>query len=107
MTRNKAKLVCKGYAQKEGVDFEENFARMERLEAIKTFLDFACYKNFKVYQMDVKSAFLNGELEEKYMLSNIKVFPYQKIEIMSANLRRHSMALNKIQEHGSQDLTAI
>ena len=49
VTRNKARLVCKGYAQVEGVDFEETFAPMARLEAIRMFLDFACYKNLKVY----------------------------------------------------------
>ena len=64
LTRNKTILVCKGYAQVEGVDFEENFAPVARLEAIMMFLAFACYKNFKVYQIDVKYAFLNGELEE-------------------------------------------
>ena len=64
VTRNKARLVCKGYAQVEGVEFEETFAPVTRLEAIRMFLAFAWYKNFKVYQMDVKSAFLNGELEE-------------------------------------------
>ena len=58
--RNKSRLVCKGYAQIEGIDFEENFAPMARLEAIRMFLAFACYKNFKVYQMDVKYVFLNG-----------------------------------------------
>ena len=58
--RNKAKLLCKGYAQVEGVEFEETFAHVARLEAIRMFLAFACYKNFKVCQMDVKSMFLNG-----------------------------------------------
>ena len=62
--RNKAILVCKGYAQVEGVDFEETFAPVARLEAIRMFLVFSSYKKFKVYQMDVKSAFLNGNLEE-------------------------------------------
>ena len=51
VTRNKARLVCKGYAQVEGVDFEETFALVARLEAIRMFLAFACYKNFEVYQM--------------------------------------------------------
>ena len=60
VTRNKSRLVCKGYAQVEGIGFEENFAPVEILEAIRMFLAFSCYKNFKVYQMDVKSAFLNG-----------------------------------------------
>ena len=63
VTKNKARLVCKGYAQVEGIDFEETFASVARLEAIRMFLAFACYKNFKVYQMDTKSPFLNEELE--------------------------------------------
>ena len=62
--RNKARLVCKGYSQVEGIDFEETFAPLARREEIRIFLAFSCYKNFKVYQMDVKYSFLNGELEE-------------------------------------------
>jgi len=65
VVRNKARLVCKGYAQVEGIDFEETFAPMVRLEAICMFLALVVYKNFKVYQMDVKSAFLNGNLDEE------------------------------------------
>jgi hypothetical protein len=66
--RNKARLVCKGYAQIEGLDFGETFAPVAILEAIRMFLAYACHKRFKVYQMDVKSAFLNGDLsEEVYM----------------------------------------
>jgi len=60
-------LVCKGYSQVEGVDFEETFALMARIEAVRLFLAFADFKDFKVYQMDVKSAFLNGDLEEVYI----------------------------------------
>ena len=62
---NKARLVCKGYAQVEGVDFEETFAPVARLEAIRMFLAFASHKKLKVYQTDVKSAFLNGNFEEE------------------------------------------
>ena len=66
--RNKARLVCKGYSQIEAIDFEETFAPVARMEAIRMFLAFACSKRFKIYQMDVKSAFLNGKLkEEVYM----------------------------------------
>ena len=65
VTRNKARLVCKGYAQVEGIDFDETFAPVARMEAIRMFLAYSCFKNFKVYQMDVKSAFLNGELNEE------------------------------------------
>jgi FtsZ-interacting cell division protein YlmF len=68
IVRNKARLVCKGYAQIEGLDFDETFAPVARLEAIRMFLAYAFHKQFKVYQMDVKSYFLNGDLkEEVYM----------------------------------------
>jgi hypothetical protein len=68
IVRNKARLVCKGYAQIEGLDFDETFVPVERLEAIRMFLAYACHKKFKFYQMDVKSDFLNGYLkEEVYM----------------------------------------
>ena len=52
---NKAKLVCKGYAQVEGVDYEETFAPMSKIEEIRMLLAFASYKKLRVYQMDVKS----------------------------------------------------
>jgi hypothetical protein len=68
IVRNKARLVCKGYAQIEGLDFDEIFALVARLEAIRMFLAYAYHKQFKVYKMDVKSAFLNGDIkEEVYM----------------------------------------
>ena len=62
--KNKARLVAKGYSHQEGIDIDETFAPVARLEAIKIFLAFAAHVNFKVYKMDVKSAFLNGELEK-------------------------------------------
>ena len=58
-------MVCKGYAQVEGIDFEETFALVARMETICLILAYACSKNIKMYQMDVKSDFLNGELEEE------------------------------------------
>jgi hypothetical protein len=63
--KNRGILVCKGHAQVEGVEFKEFFSLIARIEAIMMFLDFACYKNFKVYHMDVKLVFLNGDLEEE------------------------------------------
>ena len=63
VVRNKAILVYIGYAQVEGKDFVETFAPVARLEAIRMFLTYSCHKNFKVYHMDVKSKFLNGDLE--------------------------------------------
>ena len=63
--RNKARLVAKGYAQKEGIDFEEPFAPVARLEAVRLFIAYAAHKSFLVYQMDIKTAFLNGPLKEE------------------------------------------
>nr|GFC58855.1 retrovirus-related Pol polyprotein from transposon TNT 1-94 [Tanacetum cinerariifolium] len=56
--RNKSRLVAKGYAQKEGVDFEESFAPVSWLEAVRLFIAYAAHKSFTIYQMDVKTAFL-------------------------------------------------
>ena len=58
--RNKARLVCKVYTQMEGIDFDETFALMARMELIRIFFSFASYKDFNLYQMDVRSSFLNG-----------------------------------------------
>ncbi|KAI3669351.1 hypothetical protein L6452_40584 [Arctium lappa] len=63
--RNKARLVAQGYTQEEGIDYDEVFAPVARIEAIRLFLDYASYMKFKVYQMDVKSAFLYGSIEEE------------------------------------------
>ena len=58
----------------EGIDFEETYAHVARLEAIRMFLSLSCHKNFKVYQMDVKSAFLNGKLEEELYIEQPEGF---------------------------------
>ncbi|RVW72677.1 Copia protein [Vitis vinifera] len=63
--RNKARLVAQGFNQEEGIDYEETFAPVARLEAIRMLLAFACFKDFVLYQMDVKSAFLNGFINEE------------------------------------------
>jgi hypothetical protein len=65
VTKNKARLVTKGYTQVEGLDFGETYAPVERLEAIRILLAFATHHNFKLHQMDVKSAFLNGQISEE------------------------------------------
>ncbi|GKD66169.1 putative ribonuclease H-like domain-containing protein [Tanacetum coccineum] len=65
MIRNKARLVAQGYTQEEGIDYDEVFAPVARIEAIRLFLAYASYKDFVVYQMDVKSAFLYGKIEEE------------------------------------------
>ncbi|GKC25863.1 putative ribonuclease H-like domain-containing protein [Tanacetum coccineum] len=67
--KNKARLVARGYRQEEGIDFEESFAPVARLDAIRIFLAFAAHMNMIVYQMDVKTAFLNGILREEVYVS--------------------------------------
>nr|GEW44433.1 copia protein [Tanacetum cinerariifolium] len=67
---NKARLVAKGYRQEEGIDFEESFAPVASIEAIRIFVANTTNKNMTIYQMDVKSAFLNGKLSEESMLVN-------------------------------------
>nr|GEV82797.1 hypothetical protein [Tanacetum cinerariifolium] len=62
--RNKSRLVVRGYHQEEGIDFEESFAPVARMEAIRIFLAYAAHKSFLVFQMDVKTAFLHGSLKE-------------------------------------------
>nr|GFB42607.1 Gag-Pol polyprotein [Tanacetum cinerariifolium] len=63
--RNKSRLVAKGYAQKEGVNFEESFAPVARLETVRLFITYAAHKSVTLYQMDVKTAFLYGPLKEE------------------------------------------
>jgi hypothetical protein len=65
VVRNKSRLVDRGYSQKEGIDYEETFALVARSEAMRILLAVFVAKGFKLYQMDVKSAFLNGVLEEE------------------------------------------
>nr|GFC48966.1 retrovirus-related Pol polyprotein from transposon TNT 1-94 [Tanacetum cinerariifolium] len=67
--KNKACLVARGYRQEEGIDFEVSFAPVARLEAIRIFLAYAAHKNMVVYQMDVKTVFLNGNLWEEVYVS--------------------------------------
>ena len=76
VVRNKARLVCKGYAQVEGVDYDETFTPVARLEAIRMFLAFASHKKLKVYQMDVKLAFLNGYLKEEVYIDKPDGFQF-------------------------------
>jgi len=69
IVRNKARLVAKGYNQEEGIDFDEIYAPVARLEAVRLLLAYACICNFKLHQMDVKNAFLNGFLNEEVYIS--------------------------------------
>ncbi|GJY98987.1 retrovirus-related pol polyprotein from transposon TNT 1-94 [Tanacetum coccineum] len=72
--KNKARLVAKGYRQEEGIDFEESFAPVARIEAIRLFIANAATKNMIIYQMDVKTGFLNGDLQEEVFVSQPEGF---------------------------------
>ncbi|KAJ9552532.1 hypothetical protein OSB04_016577 [Centaurea solstitialis] len=74
IVRNKARLVAKGYRQQEGIDYDETFAPVARLEAIRMFLAYAAYKDSTVFQMDVKTAFLYGHLKEEVYVAQPEGF---------------------------------
>nr|GEY66661.1 retrovirus-related Pol polyprotein from transposon TNT 1-94 [Tanacetum cinerariifolium] len=71
---NKARLVAQGFRQEEGIDFEESFALVARIEAIRIFIANAAHKNMTIFQMDVKTALLNGELKEEVYISQPEGF---------------------------------
>ena len=91
VVRNKARLVAQGFRQEEGIDYDEVFAPVARVEAIRLFLAFASYVGFVVYQMDVKSAFLYGRLKRKSMSLSHKVLKTQNIQKRCTRLSKHSM----------------
>jgi hypothetical protein len=95
VVRNKAHLVAQGYYQIEGIDYGETFAPVAHLESICILLDYASYHNFKLQQMDVKSAFLNGTLHKLVYVKQPPGFEYLTFLTMSTSSIRHSMALNK------------
>nr|GEZ16431.1 hypothetical protein [Tanacetum cinerariifolium] len=83
--KNKARLVACGYCQEEGIDFEESFAPVTILEAIRIFLAYTAHKNMVVYQMDVKTAFLNGNMQKKvYALYGLKQAPRAWYDMLSS-----------------------
>ena len=86
--RNKAKLIAQGYSQQEGIDYDETLTPVPRLESIWILLAFAAFKYFKLYQMDVKSAFLNGNLKEE-------VYVKQPLGFEDAKFPHHLCKFNK------------
>ena len=92
VVRNKARLVAQGYNQEKNIDFDETFAPVARTEAIRLLLAFTCHINFKLFQMDVKSAFLNGFIQEEVYVSNLLVLRIMKNQIMFINFKKIYMA---------------
>ncbi|GJW93463.1 putative reverse transcriptase domain-containing protein [Tanacetum coccineum] len=74
--QNTSRLVAKGYSQQEGIDFEESFALVARLEAVRMFVAYADHKNFTIYQMDVMTTFLNGPQKKKFLVSKVHQSPH-------------------------------
>jgi hypothetical protein len=96
--------VAKGYAQVAGLDFEETFAPVARLESIRILLAYAAHHSFRLLQMDVESAFLNGPIKERYMWNNPLALRMIGISTMYISSLRRSMDLSKPQEHGMNAL---
>ncbi|KAJ9555635.1 hypothetical protein OSB04_010249 [Centaurea solstitialis] len=92
---NKARLVAQGYTQEEGIDYDDVFAPVARIEAIRLFLAFASYKGFKVYQMDVKSAFLYGIIDEEVYVSQPPGFEDPKYPDKVYKLRKALYGLHQ------------
>ncbi|GKA67901.1 retrovirus-related pol polyprotein from transposon TNT 1-94 [Tanacetum coccineum] len=81
VSRNKARLVAQGYNQQEGIDYDETYAPVARLESIRILLAYACALDFKLFQMDVKSAFLNGFInEEVYVAQPLGFIDFEKLD---------------------------
>ena len=100
IVRNKARLVVKGFSQVEGLDFGETFAPVARLEVIRILLAYASHHKMKLYQMDDKSAFLNGFINELVYVDHPLGLKSLDILIMSIGCPRLYMGLNKPQELG-------
>ena len=104
--RNKSRLVAQGYTQVEGIDLDETFAPVARLESIRILLAIASHLNFKLYQMDVKSAFLNGMLQEEVYVEQPKDFvnPHRPDDVYK--LKRAMYGFKQAPRAGYYRLTA-
>ncbi|GKD09007.1 retrovirus-related pol polyprotein from transposon TNT 1-94 [Tanacetum coccineum] len=108
--KNKARLVAKGYRQEEGINFEESFAPVALIEAIRIFIANAASKNITIYHMDVKTTFLNGELKEEvyilWMRSQLTDydFVFNKIPLYCDNRSAIALCCNNVQHSCSNHI---
>ena len=100
----KASLVVKGYTQKEGVDYEETFSPVAMLKSIIILLSIVAHYDYEIWQMDVKTAFLNGNLEEKIYMIQPEGFIAKNQEHMVCKLKDPFMDLSKHLGHETLDL---
>jgi hypothetical protein len=98
--RNKAHLVAQGYSQVEGLDFGETYAPVARLDVIRILLAFAMFKGFKLYQMDVKSDFLNGLIQEEVYVRQPQVLRIPNTQIECTSFQRLCTGLSKYRRLG-------
>jgi len=100
IVRNKARLVAKGYNQEEGIDYDETYAPVARIEAVRLLLAYACLYGFKLFQMDVKSAFLNGFINEEVYVTQPPGFEDHRLLGHVYKLKKALMDLNKLLGNG-------
>ncbi|GKF18800.1 putative ribonuclease H-like domain-containing protein [Tanacetum coccineum] len=100
VVRNKARLVAQGYTQEEGIDYDEVFALVARIEEIRLFLSYASFVNFVVYQMDVKSAFLYGKIEQEVYVCQPLRFEDPEFPDRVYKVKRHYTVYIKLLEPG-------
>nr|GEU71085.1 copia protein [Tanacetum cinerariifolium] len=93
---NHARLVAQGYNQQEGIDYDETYAPVARLESIRILLAYACALDFKLFQMDVKSAFLNGFINEEKALYGLKQAPKAWYDRLKAFLIKHEYKIGLV-----------
>ena len=88
VVRNKARLVARGFSQKEGIDYEETFAPVARYTSIRTIIAIDVAKSWKLHQMDVKTAFLNGVIEEEFYIEQPKGYEIHDRETYVCRLKK-------------------
>jgi hypothetical protein len=103
VVRNKATLVAQGYTQVEAIDFGETYTPVARLEAIRILLDYACSHNIKLYQMNVKSVFLNGYINEEMYVEQPSAFEDDKKPNHVYKLKKALYGLKQAPRDGMRD----
>ncbi|KAL0402820.1 UNVERIFIED_CONTAM: Retrovirus-related Pol polyprotein from transposon TNT 1-94 [Sesamum radiatum] len=101
----KARLVAKGFKQKEGLDFFDTYSPVTRITSIRVLIAIAALYDLEIHQMDVKTAFLNGELDEEIYMNNLKGLSFLAKKRRSADLSSLYMGLNKLLNNGMKSLT--